>query len=67
MKTYFLAWESDNKRGHAIYEFPTSHEEGEITPRQALSAMIDSVYDGFTEDQIPIKGIVSATQFNLVT
>jgi hypothetical protein len=67
MKTYFMSWESDNKRGHAIWDFaPTIHGVG-VSPRQALATMLDSVTDEFSKAEIPIVGAVTATQFNLVT
>lgn len=61
MKTYFMAWESDNKRGHSIYDFPD-----DIEPRQAINEMINGVIKQFSESDIPIKGEISASQFNLV-
>lgn len=66
MKTYFMAWESDNKRGHLICDFDIQGDGEEVTPRQALREMINMVIEDFSEARIPIKGIVSATQFNLV-
>ena len=59
MKTYFMAWESNEKRGHSIYDF-----SADTTPRDALSTMIDNVQNEFGKS---IKGIITATQFNLVT
>lgn len=59
MKTYFMAWETDNKRGHSIYDF-----DKKTTPREALKAMIVSVQAEFKGD---IKGVISAIQFNRVT
>jgi hypothetical protein len=56
MKTYFLAWESGARRGHAIYEF-----EDSVPSREALSPMLNvasASVDGET---------VTATQFNNVT
>jgi len=61
MKTYFMAWESDNKRGHSIYDF-----NDDIPPRQALNEMRKAIHKEFSESDIPIKGIISATQFNCV-
>ena len=57
VKTYFLSWESDNKRGHSIYEF-----KDEITPREALRFMHKEVENAFPE----ILGKITATQFNKV-
>jgi len=59
MKTYFMAWESNEKRGHSIYEF-----SNDIAPRDALSTMIDNVKNEFGKS---IKEVITATQFNLVT
>jgi hypothetical protein len=67
MKTYFMAWESDNRRGHAIWEFGPNDDGSEITPRQALSAMRQSVIDGAVGSENAIVGELSAIQFNLVT
>ncbi len=61
MKTYFMAWESDNKRGHSIYDF-----DDDEPPRQALKTMLDSVRAEFINDEIPLVGVISAEQFNRV-
>ena len=61
MKTYFMAWESDNKRGHSIYDF-----DDDEPPRQALKTMLDSVRAEFINDEIPLVGVISANQFNRV-
>lgn len=57
VKTYFLSWESDNKRGHSIYEF-----KEEITPREALRFMHKEVEKAFPE----ILGAITVAQFNKV-
>jgi len=61
MKTYFLAWEADNRRGHAIYDF-----DEDVTPRQALAEMINCAVKECSESDIPIRGTITATQFNRV-
>ncbi len=60
MKTYFMAWQSDNKRGHSIADAPD-----EMKPQEVLSQMIDQVYEKFKDTGM--VGVVSATQFNAVT
>lgn len=67
MKTYFMAWQSDNKRGHSVFDFDVNESGEEIKPRKALSEMINYVIKEFSESDIPLKGVVSATQFNRVT
>jgi hypothetical protein len=62
MKTYFLAWETDNKNGHCIYEF----EEGDIgfgdvTPQKALNYMIALIQRDLETDNV---GNIRAKQFN---
>lgn len=59
MATYFMAWQSDNKRGHCIADAPD-----EMHPREVLSRMIDQVNEKFKATGI--TGVVSATQFNKV-
>ena len=61
-KTYFMAWETVNRRGHAIYEF-----DRETTPRQALSKMLEFISSGESEKGETIQGSLNATQFNQVT
>ena len=61
MKTYFMAWESDNKRGHSIFDF-----DADISPREAIKIMIESVKFEFSSAEVPLKGVVSANQFNRV-
>lgn len=58
-KTYFMAWESDNKRGHYIGEAPAKMPAGEV-----LKQMIDQVYADFKDKDL--KGVVTARQFNVV-
>ncbi len=63
MKTYFLHWESQNKRGHAINDF----EDG-ATPREALKEMISIIEGNPLRDlEVPNIGEITAVQFNLVT
>ena len=57
MKTYFMAWSSDKKEGHAICEFAD-----DITPRLALKGMLKSVEIDFPE----VRGQLRAAQFNRV-
>lgn len=65
MKTYFMAWETDNKRGHVIWEFEPSGDKGnEISPREALRTMLEAVKNDFSGD---LRGVISASQFNQVT
>jgi len=61
-KTYFLAWETDNKRGHFICEFEKG-DIGYVTPRKALNYMITQVEKIVDKDNV---GLVKATQFNNV-
>lgn len=61
MKTYFLAYEASNKRGHCIYEF-----HNPIPPREALRVMLDFVRAEFDKTTSPIRGEINATQFNRV-
>ena len=56
-KTYFMAWESNDKQGHCIHDF-AEHE----LPRIILRKMIE-----FVETDMPdVKGQVRANQFNRV-
>ncbi len=57
MRTYFLSWESENKRGHSMYEF-----SGDETPREILKIMISEASKAFPD----ICGDVTAIQFNRV-
>jgi hypothetical protein len=57
MKTYFMAWQSDNKRGHSIAGAPD-----DMDPREVLLQMIDAVNEKFKDSGM--IGIVSANQFN---
>ena len=57
MKTYFMAWSTDKKEGHAIYDFAD-----DVTPRLALKRMMELV-----EIEIPeVRGQLRAAQFNRV-
>lgn len=57
-KTYFLAWQCDNLRGH------TTAETGEDTkPEEALNKMLDAVKEKLGDG---IKENLFATQFNNV-
>lgn len=59
MKTYFLAWQSDNMRGHT-----TASTGEDVKPQEALDKMLDAVKEKFGEK---LKGNLYATQFNNVT
>lgn len=61
MKTYFMSWESDNKRGHAIHDFAD-----DVTPREAIGRMIISVCHDFKDSETKLIGTVTANQFNRV-
>lgn len=65
MKTYFMAWESDNKRGQSITEFKKDFSSGdEIMPKKAFIKMLSEVKTELSKTNS--KGLVTATQFNLV-
>ncbi len=58
MKTYFMAWQCDNKRGHCTADAPE-----DMHPTEVLKQMIESVKQEFGPELI---GFVSANQFNVV-
>lgn len=57
-QTYFMSWETDNKRGHSIHEF-----KEEISSLEAMRYMMKSVMEEF---EGAMKGVLTATQFNKV-
>ena len=57
MKTYFMAWESDKKAGHCMYDF-----KDHIPPREAIKTMVAFVH----ADNPDVEGQVRAIQFNRV-
>lgn len=58
MKIYFMAWETDNKRGHSIHRF----EDG----TDAIKAMRYMVKEVRKEFGGTIMGEITASQFNRV-
>ena len=56
MKYYFMSWQSQLKEGDAIWEF-----KDDVTPREALKAMRESVAEQFKLDSVLV-----VLQFNNV-